>query len=150
MVFRGGPNGKVVAPGNWWYTLLTKILIPNKKIAFGPEYQKFWVDIAHFVRRGPLEPNQTAIQSRCLGCFLICGYQTFCSLPPILGFLPKNVQIWPKIYIFGPVGPNIGLFSPFGAMPDQKHDTNEVPRCFFYMWVSKLLLPPKIIRMFVP
>ena len=33
-----------------------------------------------------------------------------------------NGQIWPKICIFGHVGPNIGLSDPFGAMPDQKNN----------------------------
>ena len=34
--------------------------------------------------------------------------------------MAKNGQIWPKIYICGHFGPNIGIFGPFGAMPDQK------------------------------
>ena len=39
---------------------------------------------------------------------------------------------------------------PFGAIPDQKNNANEVPRVFFYMLVPELLLPPKIIKMYGP
>ena len=40
--------------------------------------------------------------------------------------LARNSQIWPKICICGHFLPNIGLYDPFGAMPDQK---NNATRC---------------------
>ena len=57
--------------------------------------------------------------------------------------LAKNTRSWS-------FWPNIGHLGPFGAMTDQKNNANEVSRWFSDMWVSKLLLTPKMIRMFGP
>ena len=72
-------------------------------------------------------------------------HQTFAPLSKLVGFWPKNGQIWPKMHILGHFGPNIGLSDPQGAMRDQK-----VPKWFSDVWVPELLFPHKIVRMFCP
>ena len=44
----------------------------------------------------------------------------------------------------------MGISGPFGAMPNQKNNANEVPRWFSDRLVPKYLLSPKIIGMFGP
>ena len=75
----------------------------------------------------------------CLGGFLICGYQKFCSLPPKKDF-------WPKICIFGHFEPNFSISGKFGPMP--KQETSCIVG-FSVMWVPKLMLPLVKIRTFV-
>ena len=60
--------------------------------------------------------------------------------------LAKNSQIWPKTCISRHYGPSTSL--SVHLVPCLTKNVNDVPRWFSDMWVSKLLLPPKIIRMF--
>ena len=66
-------------------------------------------------------------------------------LPP-LKIRPQNSQFWPQIYIFGHFGPNNGISGPFGVMPDQNNNANEVPRWFSDMSVPNLrMFGPKMV-----
>ena len=46
--------------------------------------------------------------------------------------------------------PNIGMFGPFGPMPDKKTMRTRCLGGFPVTWVPKLLLPPVEIRIVVP
>ena len=62
--FRGGPNGKVVAPGILMLPPVDKNRDSmTKKITFGPKYPNFGVKIAHF------SPSLAANWSRTDQCF---------------------------------------------------------------------------------
>ena len=63
-------------------------------------------------------------------------------------FWPINGKIWPKICIFGHFGPNISICGPFGHEPKQKTMRTRCLGGFSVILVSKLLLPPIIIRTF--
>ena len=54
---------------------------------------------------GPFDPmpDQKTMQTRCLGGFLIFGYQNFCSLPKLFGFWAQIWHFWPNICIFGQI-----------------------------------------------
>ena len=73
-------------------------------------------------------------------------------LPPAKSriFGLNTAKFGPKYTLFGHFGPNIGLSDPFGAMPDQKNNANDMSNWFFDMWVQELLLPPNKIRLFGP
>ena len=64
-------------------------------------------------------------------------------------FWPNNGQISPKICIFGYFRPNWHFWAIWYHAWPKKH-AHKVPRCFFFTWVPKLLLPPIRIRIFGP
>ena len=70
------------------------------------------------------------------------GTKSFALSSKKIVFWPENGQIRPKICIFG-------HFWHF-LLCSTKNNENEVPRWFSDMWVPKLLLPPKIIRIYGP
>ena len=73
--------------------------------------------------------------------FLLCGYQNiYLLLAQKRPNLAQNWHFWPNICIFGPYDP----------MPDQKTMRTRYLGGFSVMWVPKLLLPPKRIRIFGP
>ena len=64
----------------------------------------FWIENAdwHFSPNNGLSglvlPRIKCEQIRCLGSFLICGYQKFFSLPKMLGFLAQIIaKLGPKL-----------------------------------------------------
>ena len=67
-----------------------------------------------------------------------------------IGFPPRNGQFWPKICIFGHLGPNIAIFCTFCPMPDQKTMWTRCLGGFSVMWVTKLLISPVKKRIFCP
>ena len=46
--------------------------------------------------------------------------------------------------------PSIGIFGPFGPIPDRKTKRTSCVGGYSVTWVPKLLLPPKRIRIFGP
>ena len=101
---RGGSNWKVIAPGVLVICPLDKNRGSTKKLSFGPKYQSLGVKIVHFCPSGPLGPCQSmfSTQKRCFIGSPIWGYQQFCSLPKILGFLAQGICSSPANRIFGP------------------------------------------------
>ena len=99
--FRGGSDGKVVAPvvvPSW-----QKTVVPKQIIDFWPQISNFWIKIALFFGLGgPYSIFST--QKKYLIGSPIWGYQKF---------WPKNGQIWLILGIFGHFWLNIGLSGPF-------------------------------------
>ena len=140
--FWGGPNEKLWPRVNWWYALLTKIAVSKQKMTLGifGILGQMLAFLAHLMSC----PTNKTMWTRCLGGFLIGGYQSDCPLPKKLGFLAQKRPNLAKICIFGYFGPNIGFSGPFNAMLDQKKIMRT--RClggFLICWYQTFCSLPK-------
>ena len=89
-------------------------------MTFGPKYPNFGVKIAdslvaHWSLAGHCFQHER-------GFLLVPRYEGAKSFASS----PNKLNIWPKNRIFDHFGPYIGFSGPFGAMPDQKNNANEM------------------------
>ena len=112
----------------------------TKKWLLAPKIQIFGSKLHIFVPCGQYEPYRSmfSTRKRCLIGFLIWGYQKFYSISKNC-FLASNRPNWAQNWHFWSY---MGIFGPYDPIPDQKINANKLPRCFFVIWVPKLLLTP--------
>ena len=141
---------------SYWFSdirVLKVLLSPPKIRIFGSKTAKFGPKLALLVILGQILaflahlmpcPTKKAMQAGCLciGGFLICGYQKFCTLLKIWGF-------WPKSHSFGHFWSKASLSGFITAIPTQKNNAIELPKWFPDM-DTKFLLPLKRIGVFGP
>ena len=137
-------NNTSVVP-RWFFDIWVPKLWPQKIKLFGPKTAKFGQRNSIFAKYCPLWPiwchAWQKMQKKCLGGFLICGYQSFHSLPKSLGFLApnrpnlaQNMHFWRNICVSG----------PFGPMLDQKLQVRSLGG-FLLFWYQKFSSHPQKI-----